>query len=525
VSEPQRITPRTLKGFRDYLPAAMIPRERLIETARRVYRSYGFSPIDTPALEYLEILAGKGGEETDKQRYKFQDHGGRWVGMRFDLTVPLARFVAEHLSELGTPLKRYHIAAVWRGENTQRGRYREFMQCDFDTIGTRSIAADVETTLVIHDLFRALGFEAFTIHVNNRHVLTGLLDRIGLADRAVPVLRALDKLAKIGPVHVADEMKATAGATDRQAEDILRLAAIEGANDDVLRQLGPLVAGSDAGTSGVAQLAELLAAVRAAGVAEARVKLDVAIARGLDYYTGTIYETSLDELPGIGSVCSGGRYDNLAELYTSQELPGVGASLGLDRLLAAMEELGMVERVSTPAPVFIALFDKARLADYLRLAAAIRAAGLGVELYPDAKKLAQQLNSADRRGHRVALGAGENEFTAGVGQVKNLSTGDRRDVPWTGQDAGPLVEAIVRVLAESTGAVPVAEGTPRRPTAAPPSHRGVYDDWFTDDEKQLLKAICFNATNPEIARTMDVSLEMLQRRIQDILNKLGRIEE
>ncbi|MBN2216577.1 MAG: histidine--tRNA ligase, partial [Pirellulales bacterium] len=435
MSESQRITPRTLKGFRDYLPAAMIPRERLISTARRVYRSYGFSPIDTPALEYLEILAGKGSDETDKQLYQFQDHGGRWVGLRFDLTVPLARFAAEHLAELGTPLKRYHIASVWRGENTQRGRYREFMQCDFDTIGTRSVAADVETTLVIHDLFRALGFEAFTIHVNNRQVLTGLLERLDLADRAVPVLRALDKLAKVGPVAVADEMKTTAGATDAQAVEILGMAAIEGTNDDVLGQLEPLVAGSDSGKAGVARLAELLAAVRAAGVAEARIKLDVAIARGLDYYTGTVYETLLDDLPGIGSVCSGGRYDNLAELYTSQELPGVGASLGLDRLLAAMEELGMVEKVATPAPVFVALFDKNRLNDYLRLAAALRAAGLGVELYPDPKKLGQQLKYADRRGHRVALVAGENEFTAGVVQVKNLTTGEKQDVPWNGKDA------------------------------------------------------------------------------------------
>ncbi|MBN1588699.1 MAG: histidine--tRNA ligase [Pirellulales bacterium] len=424
----------------------MIPRERLISTARRVYRSYGFSPVDTPALEYLEILAGKGGEETDKQLYKFEDHGGRWVGLRFDLTVPLARFAAQHMAELGTPLKRYHIATVWRGENTQRGRYREFMQCDFDTIGTRSVAADVETALVIHDLFGALGFEAFTIRLNHRGVLTGLLERLDLADRAVPVLRALDKLAKVGPVAVADEMKAAAGATDAQAEEILRLAAIEGTNDEILAQLEPLVAGSPLGNSGVARLAELLSAVRAAGVAAGRVKLDVSIARGLDYYTGTVFETLLDALPAIGSVCSGGRYDNLAELYTNQELPGVGASLGLDRLLAAMEELGMIEKTATPAPVFVAFFDKNRLHDYLRLAAALRARGLGVELYPDPKKLGQQLKYADRRGHRVALIAGENEFTAGTVQVKDLATGKMQDVAWTGTDAGPLVEAIGRIL-------------------------------------------------------------------------------
>src|ERR687892_520618 len=196
------IQPRTLKGFRDYLPATMLPREQIIDTARRVFRSYGFSPIDTPALEFLDILLGKGGAETDKQLYRFQDHGGRDVGMRFDLTVPLARFAAQHIGELGTPFKRYHIAAVWRGENTQRGRYREFMQCDFDTIGTRSVAADAETVLVIYDLLRTIGFERFTIHVNNRLLLTGLLEALGLTEKAGDILRAIDKLAKIGAERV-----------------------------------------------------------------------------------------------------------------------------------------------------------------------------------------------------------------------------------------------------------------------------------------------------------------------------------
>jgi histidyl-tRNA synthetase len=445
VTEPKRITPRTLKGFRDYLPEAMIPRERLIDTARRVYRSYGFSPIDTPALEYLEILVGKGSEETDKQLYKFQDHGDRWVGLRFDLTVPLARFAAQHVNELGIPLKRYHIATVWRGENTQRGRYREFMQCDFDTIGTRSVAADIETALVIHDLFRAIGFSEFTIRLNNRMVLTGLLERLGLADRATVVLRALDKLGKIGPEAVAAEMAAVAGVTPDQAGSILRLSELSGGNDEVLRQIDSLVAGSETGQTGVAKLKEVLDGVTAAGVPSGRVQLDVSIARGLDYYTGTIFETFLDALPGIGSVCSGGRYDNLAELFTSQELPGIGASLGLDRLLAAMEELGMIEKVSTPAPVFIPFFDKDRLHEYLRLAASLRAAGIGVEVFPDAKKLGQQLKYADRRGFRIALIAGGNEFQAGVCQVKDLQTGAKEDVPLE-NDAVGVVAAVAAIL-------------------------------------------------------------------------------
>jgi histidyl-tRNA synthetase len=445
VSQPPRIVPRTLKGFRDYLPEAMIPRERLIDTARRVYRSYGFSPIDTPALEYLEILAGKGSEETDKQLYKFQDHGERWVGLRFDLTVPLARFAAQHINELGMPLKRYHIATVWRGENTQRGRYREFMQCDFDTLGTKSIAADIETALVIDDLFRALGFQAFTIHVNNRMVLNGLLERLELGERSVPILRALDKLAKIGPEKVAEEMIATAQATPEQAGRVLQLALVQGSNEEILRQLGPLVVGSPRGEEGAARLKELLDAVAAAGVAPGRIKLDVAIARGLDYYTGTIFETTLDALPGIGSVCSGGRYDNLAELFSNQALPGIGASLGLDRLLAAMEELQMIERVSTPAPVFIPYFDETRLGDYLRLAALIRAAGIGVEVFPDAKKLGQQLKYADRRGFRVAIIAGRDEFEAGRCQVKDLAAATQEEVALD-EGAKSVIAAIRKTL-------------------------------------------------------------------------------
>jgi histidyl-tRNA synthetase len=440
------ITPRTLKGFRDYLPEQMIPRERIIATAQRVYRSYGFSPIDTPALEYLEILAGKGGEESDKQMYRFTDHGGREVGMRFDLTVPLARFAAQHFAELGTPFKRYHIAAVWRGENTQRGRYREFMQCDFDTIGTLSPVADIETALVIHDLLRAIGFDKFTIHVNNRMVLNGVLAKLGLSEKSKQILIALDKVHKIGPEKVAAEMTATAGASDAQAEEVMKLVKIAGGNDEVLRELEKLVAGNETGQAGVARLSELVAAVQAAGVGAERLVIDAVIARGLDYYTGAIYETFLDALPDLGSICSGGRYDNLAALYTNQQLPGIGASLGLDRLLAGMEELGMLPKVTTPAEIFIPYFDEKRLHDYLRLAAQLRAAGFGVEVFPEAKKLGQQLKYADRRGFRVALVAGENEFAAGNIQVKNLATTTSEAVPLTA-DASELIAALRRLLA------------------------------------------------------------------------------
>lgn len=424
MNDTPSIQPRTLKGFRDYLPEAMIPRERLIDIARRVYRSFGFSPIDTPALEYLEVLTGKGSDETDRQLYRFQDHGGRAVGMRFDLTVPLARFAAQHIGELGTPFKRYQIATVWRGENTQRGRYREFMQCDFDTLGTRSVAADIETALVIHELMQALGFSRFAIHLNNRMVLNGLLEKLGLRERSTAILRALDKLSKAGPEKVAQEMTESAGASSDQAAQVLQLAELHGTNDQILQRLASLLAGNPTGEEGTARLAEILSGVRAGGVQDSRIVLDVSIARGLDYYTGAIYETFLDDLPGIGSVCSGGRYDKLASLYTKQDLPGIGASLGLDRLLAAMEELHMIERVRTPADLLIAFFDRQRLNDYLGLAAKLRAAGLAVEVYPEPKKLGQQLKYADQRGFRFAVIAGSRELDAGACQVKNLQTGE-----------------------------------------------------------------------------------------------------
>lgn len=423
------IQPRTLGGFRDFLPEAMIPREQLINTAKKVYRSYGFSPIDTPALELMEILSGKGSEETDRQLYKFETAGGDKVGMRFDLTVPLARFVAQHANELGIPFKRYHIATVWRGERQQRGRYREFMQCDFDTIGTKSVVADIETALVIHDLFLAIGFTKFGIRMNNRQVLNGLLQKLELADKSVLLLRALDKLPKIGRDKVAEEMMTAAGASREQADQVLKLAEIGGTNDEILKQLEDLVAGSELGQEGVARIADILDGFRGAGADTNKIKIDVSIARGLDYYTGAIFETFLDDLPTIGSVCSGGRYDNLAGLFTKQELPGIGASLGLDRLLAAMEELGMLAKVRTPAEVFIPFFDKSQRNAYLALAAHVRAAGFGVEVFPDAKKLGQQLQYADRRGFRIALIAGESELAAGTCQVKDMANQQATTVP------------------------------------------------------------------------------------------------
>ena len=438
------IEPRTLRGFRDYLPELMMPREELLERARRVYRSYGYAPIDTPALEYTEILLGKGGEESDKLIYRFTDHGGRDVALRFDLTVPFARFMAQHVAKLGTPFKRYHVGPVWRGENTAHGRYREFWQCDFDTIGTKDNTADIETALVIHDLMRALGLERFHIQVNNRLVLSGLLEELGLADQTAPLLRVLDKLAKIGREGVIAEMMEKTGIAASAAGRVLDLAQMQGSNTEILNRLERDFGANARAAEGISRLRQLLEVAGALGIAEPYLRLDLSIARGLDYYTGTVYETLLTDLPGIGSVCSGGRYDNLAGLYTKQTLPGVGASLGLDRLVAALDELHLLTRSATPAPVLLVQFSAQWLPDYEQMARALRADGIAVEVYPEAKKVGQQLQYAERRGFRVAVIAGPDEFAQGVWKIKELSRREEITVPATG-----LAGAVRKILEEN----------------------------------------------------------------------------
>lgn len=415
------IEPRTLRGFRDFPPALMIPRERLLETVRRVYRSYGFLPMDTPALEYAEILLGKGGEESDRLVYRFRDHGDRDVALRFDLTVPFARFAAQYAGQLGTPFKRYQVGPVWRGENTAQGRFREFWQCDFDTIGTTSNAADAEAVLVAHDLLAALGFERFRVRVNNRLLLNGLLQQLGMAERAVPVLRALDKLGKADHDAVRAEMVEKAGVGAADADRVLALAETSGDNAEVLARLERDFGDNATAAEGVARLREILDLVAAAGVPEGRVTIDVSIARGLDYYTGTVFEAFLADLPGIGSVCSGGRYDNLAGLYTKQQLPGIGGSLGLDRLLAAMEKLGVLPAAASPAPVLVVQFAREYLGAYEKAARRLREAGVGAEVYPDAKRVGQQLQYAERRGFRVAVIGGPDEVARGEWKVKDLA--------------------------------------------------------------------------------------------------------
>jgi histidyl-tRNA synthetase len=423
------IQPRTLKGFRDYPPEIMIPREGFLEKARHVYRSYGFAPIDTPALEYTEILLGKGGEESDKQLYRFKDHGDRDIALRFDLTVPFARFAAEHIGKLGTPFKRYHMGPVWRGENTQRGRYREFWQCDFDTIGTTSNAADIEVALVIHDLFKALAIDRFQIHVNNRLVLNGLLEELGLAGQSAALLRALDKLPKVGRDAVTAEMGEKAGVAPAQADRLLTLAETRGTNVEILGRLKRDFGGNAKAAEGIRRLDELVRVAAEAGIVDGMIAIDLSIARGLDYYTGTVYETFLGDLPAIGSVCSGGRYDNLAGLYTKQALPGVGASLGLDRLIAAMEELKLLSTAATPAPVLMVQFQAEHLGHYQKMARSLRAAGIGVEVFPEAKKIGQQLQYAEKRGFKIALIAGPDEVAQGVWKIKDLARREEQTAP------------------------------------------------------------------------------------------------
>ncbi|MFM8985611.1 MAG: ATP phosphoribosyltransferase regulatory subunit [Planctomycetia bacterium] len=319
------------------------------------------------------------------------------------------------------------------------------MQCDFDTIGTTSPVADLERVLVVRDLLAAIGVGGFTIRVNDRRVLAGVLERLGLTERSVAVLRSLDKLGKAKPEAVAGELAAQGVAADAVGV-LLEMAELTGPADAVLVRLDELAGGGATGHAGVQALRSIVAGAAAAGVAAGRVVVDPSIARGLDYYTGIVLESFLDDLPALGSICSGGRYDNLAGLYTKQPLPGVGASLGIDRLLAGLEELGRVESVETPADVFLVHFDAARLDDYLRIAAALRARGLAVEFFPEPKRVGQQLKLAAKRGFPAALVIGSDEFQAGTAQLKNMRTEQSVAIEWHG-DVNVLVEAVGSLLA------------------------------------------------------------------------------
>jgi histidyl-tRNA synthetase len=339
-------------------------------------------PIDTPALEYAEILLGKGGGETEKQVYRFTDAGGRDIALRFDLTVPLARFTAAHLDQLPMPFKRYHIAKVWRGENTQRGRYREFMQCDCDVIGEDSAQSDFEIVCMIRAALSAAGAGDVSIHINHRGLFNRFLDRIGERDKSVAILRTVDKLAKIGPDETLSLLAADCG--DKKAAEIVDFVKPEGGWDETLKKL-TLAAGGDCPES--ERLALMRRFMRDAGISGS-FKLDPSITRGLDYYTGIVYETFLLDMPEIGSVCSGGRYGDLAGLYTKAKLSGAGASIGLDRLIAAMSTLGRLSARSTYADLAIAALEEGQAGLYQKAAMELREAGIACEVMrADAGKL------------------------------------------------------------------------------------------------------------------------------------------
>lgn len=387
------IEPRTLKGFRDFLPEVMIPRKRMIEIIEKIYRSFGYVPIDTPALEYSEILLGKGSAETDKQLFRFTDNGGRDVALRFDLTVPLARFVAQHFNELSFPFKRYHIAPVWRGENTQRGRYREFCQCDFDIIGTKSNLADMEVVQVIFIALTALGIDSFTIRINNRMILNGLMKQLNVEDKTVQILRVIDKIDKIGANEVKKELEMIIGKNEVAINKIVGFVGLNGSNDEILDWLAKEFSGVPLAETGIANLREILEKSKSLGIPEKNLKIDLSIARGLDYYTGTVYETILNNLPEIGSICSGGRFDNLSSLYTDKELPGVGASIGLDRLIAALQAMNLLDGKKSTAEVLVVVKDGC--SDYSFVVADfLRDKGIDAEVYLGQKSVGEQIKYA-----------------------------------------------------------------------------------------------------------------------------------
>ncbi len=407
------IAPQVLKGFRDSLPQQEIPKKTLMSKLETVFESFGFVPIDTPVLEYTEVLLGKGGGETDKQVYRFTDHGERDVSMRFDLTVPFARFMAAHAAEVSLPFKRYHMAKVWRGENTQRGRYREFVQCDFDIVGADTAAADFEILLMMARAMDELVEGKATIRLSHRGIFNRFLGVLGASGQSVPVLRAVDKLAKIGSDAVK---KLLLESVDEIGAS--KILAFIGAQGDYLSVLAQLEALSGGISPESERLRELHSLASELGLAH-RFVLDPSITRGLDYYTGIVYETFLDALPALGSVMSGGRYNNLAALYTKQELPGVGASVGLDRLLAGLEELGLLKSVAGKSDVLILATPASGAAQ--KLAQLLRAEGLNAEVFLLDKKVAQQYKFAEAKGIRFVAQIGE----GGV-QYKDTITGEAR---------------------------------------------------------------------------------------------------
>lgn len=435
MADEKTVEPRLLRGFRDYLPAQMNARLKMIAAIRRVYESYGFQPLETPAQEHRVTLLGYG-EENTKQIFSFRNPEDEEVALRFDLTVPLARVVAQY-PDLPLPFRRYQVAPVWRTDKPDPGRFREFLQFDIDSVGTATLAADVEILCAMYDALRALGFERFRIKFSDRKVLNGLLDFAGIPHASSHnVFRILDKLDKIGLDGVAAEL--TGGRVDPSGDRIPGLgltsaqvgkigeflALPKGNRKDVLAGLQRLFHALPSAAQALAELTFLCDSLDVLGIPEAQVQLDLSIARGLDYYTGPVFEASLDDAPEFGSVFGGGRYDGLVERFLGRRIPAVGASIGVDRLLAAMQKLGLIDEAPATAQVLVTVMEPARLPEYQTLTRSLRQAGLNTEMYlGEEKSLGKQLQYANRQRIPVAVIVGSDEFARGDVTIKNLRLG------------------------------------------------------------------------------------------------------
>ena len=429
-------TPRTLSGFMELLPAPQRQMERVMEILRETYSLYGFTPLDTPVIESSEVLLAKGGGETEKQIYRFQK-GDADLSLRFDLTVPLAKYVALHYNDLTFPFRRFQIGKVYRGERAQRGRFREFYQADIDVIGDGklSVLNEAEIPAIIYRTFSALGLRRFRIRVNNRKVLNGFYAALGLSDRAGDIMRTVDKLEKIGPDKVRDILTGDLGVGPEQAREILDFISITGSTEEVLSALEARRGRDQTFDQGVDELKTVVKYLGAFGVPAENFQVDLTIARGLDYYTGTVYETVLLDHPEIGSVCSGGRYDNLAEYYTEKQLPGVGISIGLTRLFYVLGEKGMLNPELNTAPADVLILPMTEdLSAAIALATRFRENGVRAQLHCEEKKFKQKISYADKLGIPYVVFLGEDEISAGVVACKDMLTGEQ-----TKLDAGATI--------------------------------------------------------------------------------------
>ena len=420
-----KIKPRTLSGFMELQPDKQVQMDKMRAVLVETYARYGFTPLDTPAIEAAEVLLAKGGGETEKQIYRFTK-GESDLALRFDLTVPLAKYVAANYGQLTFPFRRYQIGKVWRGERAQRGRFREFYQADIDIIGDGAldILNEAEIPAIIYDTFTRLGLHRFRIRVNNRKVLNGFFAILGLSEQAGDVLRTIDKLDKIGADKVRELLTDTCGVTAEQADEILRFIACPGTSADKLAFLEQYRGRNETFDTGLDELRTVVGYLPAFGVPEENFELDLTIARGLDYYTGTVYETVLLDHPEVGSICSGGRYDDLAGYYTNKSLPGVGISIGLTRLFYILQEQNMISDAVLTAPADVLILPMTDdLSAAVSLASMLRAGGLRVQLYSEKKKFKAKIGYADKLGIPFVIFLGEDEIAQNVCAIKNMVTG------------------------------------------------------------------------------------------------------